>query len=72
MWNGRVTDELISLSKKYGDKFNMSPECYENVECNDFTYEELCALIRLSIEKDTELPETIHNVLGYPEFIENK
>lgn len=70
MWSGKVTDELIALSKEYGEMFDMSPECYENVDCDDFTYEELLALIRLSIEKKTELPVTIHNVLGDPVFIE--
>lgn len=71
MWNGKVTEELISAAKRYGKMFGMSPECYENVDYDEFSYDEFLALINLSIDKETEMPVTLHNLLGTPEFVED-
>lgn len=70
MWEGKTTEELITASKAYGDMFNMSPECYENVDYDDLSYDEFFALINRSLELKTELPVTIYELLGKPEFIE--
>lgn len=70
MWEGKITDELIEVSKEYGNIFNASPEGYSNVDYDDLTYDEFLALINRSIELRTELPVTIYGLLGDPEFAE--
>lgn len=70
MWNGKVTDELLSTEYEYGEMFTTGAEGYENVDYEELSYDEFLALLKLSIEQNTELPVTIHKLLGDPVFVE--
>lgn len=59
MWEGKITEELRELYKRYDEKFGGGPDEYDELCYEAMTYEEFVGYIREALKKGVELPDVV-------------
>ena len=60
MWNGLVTEELLSLFRQYAQQnYGVEPDDYEDIDYDDITYDEFVAFIRKCLRTGKEIPDIV-------------
>ena len=60
MWNGLVTEELLNLFRQYAQQnYGVEPDCYEDIDYDDITYDEFVAFIRECLRTEKEIPDVV-------------
>lgn len=60
MWNGLVTEELLSLFRQYAQQnYGVEPDDYEDIDYDDITYDEFVSFIRECLATGKEIPDVV-------------
>ena len=60
MWNGTITNELITLYKDYERKFDGAwPDGYDELNYEEMSYERFVNYIKKCLERGVEMPDVI-------------
>ena len=57
MYYGKMTKELEKLYSDYNQKWNCTPDCYENAEYGADEYADYVSDIKAALEQNVELPQ---------------
>lgn len=60
MWEGKVTEELRELFRKYMDEnHGIPPDGYDELCCDAMTYDEFVGYIKKALELHCEMPDVV-------------
>ena len=60
MWEGKITEELLSLGQEYIEMTHgIPPDGYDELCYDAMTYEEFVGYIREALKKGVELPDVV-------------
>ena len=60
MWEGKFTEELLELYKKYAvEHYGAEPDEYDELNCNEMSYDEFVGYIKECLATGKEMPEVV-------------
>lgn len=56
-WKGKWTNELKELFEKHNSMFDMYPDEYEEVELNDYSYDEVVQMLKQCLKNEVDIDD---------------